>query len=233
LVSSRYTNDALRRALQDEFGARTLKQLHESGKKVLVTAFCTTTGRPRVFKTDHSENLTLHGGLHVWEVALASASAPVYFPLSRIINPANHVVEEFCDGGVAANHPALLAFAEAVSELRVVPRRVRLLSLATPRTGLGEPIGVARRSRGLMRWSGNLFSILIDANSMMAHEVLNRLVTSYGSPGPLYSRQNMLNRARLPFDRADAFATNELMATGASAAADRQVRERLKPMFNL
>jgi patatin-like phospholipase/acyl hydrolase len=57
----------------------------------------------------------------------------------RITNLKTNATETFCDGGVVANHPALLGYTEAVHELSAPPHAVPLLSLSTPRTDLSQP----------------------------------------------------------------------------------------------
>lgn len=230
IVMAKYKNAALRDALGDTFGMMTVGQLlRDYNKMALVTAFCTSTGAPRVFKTDHSPNLSLHSEYRLIDIALASSAAPTYFPLVQITNPKTGVTETFCDGGVVANHPALLGYAEAISELGVAPSQVRLLSLSTPRTDLREPEPPRwRLRRGAWRWKNSLASILIDSNSSIAHEVMDRIASSYGTNGPRYERIHLGNKLRLPIDRADAMASRELMRIGSEAAANRNNRQRLE-----
>lgn len=87
VLRPKYGNKALGRALTDEFGQTTLGDVYSGGKAALVTAFNVTTGKPRIFKTDHSPNLTRDSALPLAEVAMASAAAPYYFPMVPITNP--------------------------------------------------------------------------------------------------------------------------------------------------
>jgi predicted acylesterase/phospholipase RssA len=230
---AKYDNVALRAVLRDQFGELTLADIQQKGKAVLVTAFNVTSGNPRLFKTDHSDNLTRDGDLTLVDVALASTAAPMYFPVVSVTNPRDSVTEAFCDGGVVANHPTLLAYAEAVSEFRANPAEIRILSLSTPRKHLGEG-SVAARSldRGWLSWRKTLPDILIDSNSKIAHEVLRRIVESY-SPDerPLYERVLLHNAHSLAMDCADEAATNELESLGASAAGANDTRGRLQPII--
>lgn len=224
VVRARYPNDALRQALEREFGAVTLDEVWARRKAVLVTAFSVTTGHPRVFKTNHSANLTTDGDLKLSEIALASSAAPGFLPLVRITNPRTST-ETFCDGGVVANHPALLGFAEALSELQAAPGEISILSISTPRTDLGEGVVPdGSMDRGVFGWWRTLPSIFIDSNSMMAHQLLGRVVSSYPSPSPQYKRVEMSNLQKLPIDRADELATETLMVLGANTAASNVVR---------
>ena len=108
-----HDTEPLRRALTEAFGDRTLGDLRQAGRKVLVTAFNVTSGRPTIFKTDHSDGLKDHDRLLVRDVALASSAAPKYLPLVELTHPSTGAVERYCDGGLVSNSPALLAYAEA------------------------------------------------------------------------------------------------------------------------
>lgn len=211
----------LHSALSAEFGARTLADIHAAGKAALITAFNLTTGQPRIFKTDHAPALTRDGALPLVDIALASAAAPTYFPVSHLTNPRENVRETFCDGGVAANHPGLLGFAEAVSTLRAAPAQVRLLSISTPRLNLGEGAASTRTpNRGLLAWARALPPIFIDANAALAHQVLRRIVDSYPEPRPAYVRIDMHNGDGWPMDCVSPEATAALKHTGITKAAD-------------
>jgi patatin-like phospholipase/acyl hydrolase len=117
-----YDNKELRNVLQDCFGDLTLGDVLARGKFVLIPAFNLTTGRPRLFKTDHAGGLTTDNKYKLWEVALASSAAPVYLPVVAITSPINGSREIFCDGGIFANHPALLGFTEAIYHFKTPAR---------------------------------------------------------------------------------------------------------------
>lgn len=232
-LHARYSNEALQSALKKEFGETTLADVLSRRKRLLVTAFDVSTGQPRVFKTDHSENLTLDGDLKLADVALASSAAPIYLPLVRVANP-RAATTAYCDGGVVANHPALLGFVEAISELRSAPSDVELLSISTPRVPLGEgAVPEDRIDRGIWGWWKTLPAIVVDSNSTMVHHVLTRLVASYPSPGPQYVRVSMSNDHRLPMDRADQQATDTLEMLGANTAANNEIRQSLRRVLGI
>ena len=70
---SRYSNKPLRNSLQATFQNRTLGDLYAANKRVLITAFSLTTGRPRIFKTDHSPELSRDNKHLICDIALASS----------------------------------------------------------------------------------------------------------------------------------------------------------------
>ena len=217
-------------ALDSAWGTRTLGDLLASGKKVLITSYSVSAGQARIFKTDHSSQLSLHNRYRVADVALASAAAPTYFPLACVVDPATGLPEMFCDGGVVANHPALLGFAEAVFELKIAPRDVKVLSVSTPRTDLAAP-STGSFDRGLYGCRCSLPAILVDSPSNISHQLLRRLVASYGEASPIYERVDLRNPSQLPFDRADAVSTQELLLIGTKEAASNEVRNRLMPFW--
>jgi len=229
-LRAKYSLTPLRVALDEAFGDMTLGDLLAKDKKVLITSYSVTAGRPRIFKTDHSSQLSMHNRYRIADVALASAAAPTYFPLAEVTHPENGVREAFCDGGVVANHPALLGFAEAVFELNTAPSMVKVLSISTPREDLAEP-SITDLDRGLRTWRHQLPQILVDSPSSISHQLLKRLVTTYGTPAPLYERIELSNRSCLAFDQADAAATHELVAIGADAAASNETRARLMALW--
>lgn len=220
-----YKLDDLKDCLQPHLKEVQLSRLLEKNKKVLITAFNRTTGKPRIFKTDHSGRLSTDNELFLLDVVLASASAPTYFPAAPIKNPATGLTEVFCDGGVACNHPALLGFTEATYELNILPSDIRLLSLSTPRQPLGEGKEALNNcDQGKWQWKDSIHNILIDSNSALVHETLRRLVTVFGDDRPRYVRINLENCDGLTIDDVSRDATESLVAIGSNAAIEQDAR---------
>lgn len=239
LFVSRYSNQPLKAALKDAFGDTTLGDLKSKGKLILVTAFSVTTGKPRVFKTDHSADLTRDDGYLVRDIALASAAAPIYLPVVRLRAPANGSEEWYCDGGVFANHPALLGYAEAVSHLAVSPEDVRVLSLSTPRADLAERSSARSLlqqyllSRGVISWGTKLAGVMIDSTSMIAHETLRRLVSWRPESQGHYVRITLDKPRGVDMDVATSKATDTLMQVGSEKAYSTEVRNLIAPFFRI
>lgn len=228
ILRSTYRVDDLRGCLEAHLGEVCLGDLSKNNKKILITAFNRTTGKPRIFKTDHSNRLSTDNELSLTDVVLASASAPTYFASTPIRNPTTGLTEVFCDGGVACNHPALLGFTEAAYELNNIPSAIRLLSLSTPRQSLGEGLGVLSRcDYGKWQWKNSIHDILIDSNSSLVHEVLRRLVDVFGENHPLYSRVNLQNLDELKIDDVSQKATDSLVAIGSNAATVQEIRNNV------
>lgn len=229
-LRAKYALGPLAEALSAVFGDLTLADLFRDGKNVLITSYSVTAGAPRIFKTDHSSQLSLHNRYRVADVALASAAAPTYFPLVSLAHPATGVAEQFCDGGVVANHPALLGLAEALFEFRASACDVRLLSLSTPRRALAEPLEQST-DRGIYQWKDTLPAVMIDSPSTISHELLRRLVASYPAPRPLYERVELKNPSGFSFDEVSERSTQELVRIGTQDASSGAMRERLRPFL--
>jgi predicted acylesterase/phospholipase RssA len=227
IVFARYSNAPLAAVLDEIFGSATLADLSKRNKRVVVPAYCLTTGRPRVFKTDHSAELTAHGEYKLRDVALATSAAPTYLPIVTIRAPTTGVPERFVDGGVCANNPALLAYTEAVGYLGHDPANVRLLSVSTPRVDASEKFGATWASKGLLGWGARLPAMFIDPSMTLTDAALGRLLRRDGT----YRRVDLRNAASLKIDDASAAATQTLIQIGADAAASTAQRDAVACFF--
>lgn len=234
---SKYSNTTLRAALTDVFGEKTLADVKSSGKSALVTAFSVTAGKPRVFKTNHSDDLTRDDGYLLRDLALASAAAPIYFPVVSLQSPVNGLEERYCDGGLFANHPALLGYAEAVSHLGISANDIRILSISTPRADLAEH-ACARSSlqqyflsRGLISWGTKLAGVMIDSTSMIAHETLRRVLSWRDNHDARYIRIVLEKPSGLGLDVATKKSTNTLRQLGSETAFRTDVRNQIAHFF--
>ncbi len=239
LVLSRYSNARLIAALREAFKDGKLGDLKARGKYVVIPAFCLSSGTPRVFKTDHSPELSRDDGHFVRDIALATSAAPTYLPIASIKSPTSGAYEQFVDGGVYANNPALLAFTEAIGYLKRSPSEVRLLSIATPRdTGRmaekSRPLTrweVFRLSRGLLRWGSGLADLFVGSTMQLTHSAVNRVMLGLAGNIGAYERVELESRDGLGLDVASDWATETLTNVGNATAALGDVRERLRPFL--
>ena len=111
LFRSRYCPMALEMAFIDGFGDTTMGEL--SAALLIVPAVNLSKGKTVVFRTPHlqetGERIQEFGDVRVRDVLLATTAAPTYFP--------HHTMPDgdaYCDGGVWAVNPSLLALAEAI-----------------------------------------------------------------------------------------------------------------------
>lgn len=107
---AKYRNDTLKKELKELLGDKRFK---DSANNICILAHNLSTGKPYVFKTDHNESLSRDSNVFLWEAALASASAPTYFPVYAS-SSAELKGNKFVDGGVWGNNPSLVALVEAL-----------------------------------------------------------------------------------------------------------------------
>lgn len=121
-LSSKYDGRALRETIVDLVGEKRMGNLDHC---VLIPAVNLSKGQPQAFKTPHHPNFVRDRRLGVADVAMATAAAPIYFPIAKIGD------ELFADGGLYANSPDLMALHEAEHFLGADANDVRLLSIGT------------------------------------------------------------------------------------------------------
>jgi len=235
LFFAKYSITPLADALAGVFGNATLADVSGRGKFVLVSAFNVSAGTPKIFKTDHSPGLTDHKQYRLADIALASSAAPVYFPMVDLTHPVTGVAERFCDGGVYANSPALLAYAEAVKELTVPAAEIDLLSVATPRVSLAERRAAkqARANRGLLEWgrNGRIAQVMIDGTSAATDAALSRLTAALSAGRGRYVRVRLTATEGLEMDVATPAAAESLMQIGVEEGRRADRRNELARFF--
>ena len=230
-LSSIHDNAELGAALTATFGDLKLGDLRGRKKHVLITAFCLTSGRPVIFKTDHGPELKAHDQYLVRDIALASSAAPSFLPIVDLVDPVTGAKERYCDGGLVSNSPALLGFAEAVSHLRAKPDEVSILSLGTPRTDLAErssalPRKKRKLNRGLWGWDLGLriITIALDSGAMISDTALERITKASGAR---YVRVRLSQPEGLGLDVVTERATETLEEIGADRAREAAVVQDL------
>jgi patatin-like phospholipase/acyl hydrolase len=139
-LKPKYTTDALRRTIVEFVGEAT--SMGDLKHRVIVPAVNLTEGHLRVFRTPHHPDFSADRHLKVVDVALATAAAPIFFPLAEIGNAL------YGDGGLYAYSPALVATHEAEYFLGQAKESISLLSIGTAtahyssRHALGSHLGL-------------------------------------------------------------------------------------------
>jgi len=164
LFRARHSADVLRRTLElpTIFGREHLDQcIHPA----IVTTVNFSTGNPRLFKTPHHANFSQDYKQYLVDVALATSSAPVYFP--------HHVIDDqiYVDGGLVANGPALLGLHEAEIFFRRPPESVRVLSIGTMETN-ATASNAKSLNKGIVGWGKDLFTLTIAAQERLFNQML-------------------------------------------------------------
>jgi patatin-like phospholipase/acyl hydrolase len=103
---SRFCPHALEHSFDQGFGATKLGDLHTS--RLIVPTVNLSKGQTYVFRTPHLPTAIDDRDASITDVLLAATAAPTYFP--HKVMPDG---DAYCDGGLWAINPAILAIAEA------------------------------------------------------------------------------------------------------------------------
>jgi hypothetical protein len=175
--------EALKRALEEQFGNTTLANLYELGRPAIaITAVDLGRGRGWVFKTPHlPKSNRRDDGLRLVDVCLATSAAPVYRSLAALDQPgdegAGHLV--FADGGLWANNPVLVGLVEAL-RMSGPDQPIEIFCLGTCPRPPGEQVPRAAVHRGLAQWQfgGRVASLTVDAQER-AFDDMARLLSRH------------------------------------------------------
>jgi uncharacterized protein len=177
----RYDGKGLEKVLRDEFKDDRFNQLKIP---TLITSYDLLDRAALVLKTTKVE----HQDLPVWQVAKASASAPVYFPAQLLT--LNGTLVPAIDGGVVANNPTACAIAEAVRFTSVLPAaeqiplsRFVVASFGTgdvfnPLNKLADTAKIIRQSQewGALAWVLPLIDVLFDGSADSVDYIARQLL---------------------------------------------------------
>ncbi|MGF7035326.1 patatin-like phospholipase/acyl hydrolase [Paenibacillus mucilaginosus] len=155
---TKYDAKALKSALTQTFGNRIIG---DSLVRLVIPSFNIQEGKVRVYKTRHHKRFETDWLKPVVEVALATASAPLYFQTFRTESGVPLI-----DGGVYANNPIGLAAIEAISILKWKPEELQVLSLGCTESPLD--INIVKDDLGIKDWSSGLIEVFMRSQSSNA-----------------------------------------------------------------
>ena len=216
MYRSKYSSVALREVLTAVFGTRTLEDARTS--RALIPAVNLTTGRTIVFKTPHHPKFIRDRYITAVDVALATSAAPTFFPQARI-----GTGTAYADGGLWANNPAMLAYAEAIKIHGIAKRdeldpafsldEIHMISIGT-----GEPEYYAKPEHGddgLLWWADKLFEVASGAASQGVDFQLRYVL------GPQRYQRIDFKMPSTPWRLDEVAAIPELLQYGEQTAIDK------------
>ncbi|WP_369919856.1 CBASS cGAMP-activated phospholipase [Marinomonas polaris] len=207
-LTAKHDSVGLQEVLTELFGEVTIGELKH---RVLVPAVNYSTGRGQFFKTPHHPSFEFDHKMKLVDVALATAAAPVYFPLAR------NERGVFADGGLVGNAPGLFGLHEVKTFL--APNQdalIRVLSIGSMTIG-ATVRGGANLDRGFGKWRGGLFDLVISAQESSVDYMLKQsLGSNYFQIDDLATPDQSKDIKSL--DRVSIGATNTLKDRGTHAA---------------
>lgn len=218
-LKAKHDSSGLRQVLTERFSDMTVGNLKH---RVLVPAVNYSTGRGQFFKTPHHESFELDHRMRLVDVALATAAAPVYFPLSR------NERGVFADGGLVGNAPGLFGLHEVRTFL--TPKQdahIRVLAIGTMTIG-ATVRGGSTLDRGFGLWGGGLFDLVISAQESSVDYMLRQsLSDDYYSIDDKATPDQSRDVKEL--DRVSVGSTNTLKDRGMHAAQRALGDPKFKP----
>lgn len=191
LFSAIYSNKKLLKKLKEVFSEAnggTPPLLNDAKTNLCIPTFNGNDGTINVFKTKHHPDYTRDYKLPAHDVAMSSASAPVYFPphsfsYSNDFGSGRNV--NMIDGGLFANNPSLIGIFEATDKFGIDLADVSLLSLGT---GKGKQI-VKRtwKPKSVFYWlfpNPRIVDIVLDTQAQITEQYLlflNRSLRKQGN----------------------------------------------------
>lgn len=190
IITSIYSNRKLRKKLEEVYAAANNGEtplLDDLKSWVCIPAFNGNDGMINVFKTRHLEEYFRDYKLPAHEVALSSASAPVYFPphtfsFSNKYGSGTNV--NMIDGGIFANNPSLIGLLEATEKLEHEISTVSLLSLGT---GQGRHIIKSGwKPKDIWYWllpKPRLLDVILDSQTQITEQYVGFLRRAFEKKG--------------------------------------------------
>jgi uncharacterized protein len=168
---AKHSADGLRAVLAEKFKDKTIGDLKHP---VLIPSVNYSKGGGQFFKTPHSPNFYSDHKHRLVDVGLATAAAPVYFPMHEIADQG-----VFVDGGLVGNSPGFFGLHEAHHVFKVPrgPGNVRVLSVGTMALAATKR-GGSGLDWGIWKWKFRLFDLVISAQETSVNTLLTHLLGS-------------------------------------------------------
>ena len=156
LGTSKYSKTPLENALKSCFGD---KRLGDSKKRLVIPSLNLENGEVHIYKTAHHSRLEMDYKESAVDVAMATASAPTYFPTHRSITGIPLI-----DGGVWANNPVGMSVVEAITLLDWPRDSLKVLSVGCTTEPLNVNLG-RRIPLGGAYWAFKLLDVFMHVQS--------------------------------------------------------------------
>lgn len=150
---AKYPDTGLNRVIQDLVGASTL--FGDVKAPTFIVAGDLATNSVKIFDSTKEEDKAIP----LWEVVRASVAAPTYFPPWR----------NYCDGGIFANNPGMVAVAGALRTLGWKSEDLYMLSLGCGEDLLSKQKRLDKHS-SVVQWLPKLLRMMLDGGANKMHD---------------------------------------------------------------
>lgn len=167
LFGTKYSNKQLVRLTKEFFGESVMC---DAKTHLCIPAIDVVSSQSVVFKTPHADDLFRDKDTKMWEVAVATSSAPTYFPVFSTKKWPGLV-----DGGLWQNNPSLIATIEALRYFvgpELEYKNLHVLSIGNPLTRVPRSLSL-RGKNSLFRWNKKLVELPMKVNSKAVDDILN------------------------------------------------------------
>jgi len=233
---SKYKSTILEKALRDVFEDRKLGDITNNKNSVALCIPCINaiTGKPWVFKTTHDPNLIRDKDYSLWEVALATSSAPTYFPLAKVKIPNSTSSNLFLDGGLWANNPTLVALTEALTYGKKSVEDIHILSIGNINSTTTFRSDTFLR-KGILLWREKIISMTLDTQSVSIDNQIGLLFKHIGLENNYvrieYQNTSDSHRCLQEMDCAIGSNLNDLEAYGRQKADTEGMNDNIIQFF--
>ncbi len=170
LFSNKYLHNTIDKIASDFFGTLKMK---DAKCAVCIPSIDVVNCQPIVFKSPHHSDLSRDDNYLMKDIALATSSAPTYFPIYSFDNYLGLV-----DGGLWQNNPSLIGVIEACHYF-VGPDKeydsIEVLSIGNPHSNFKNSISVKNKKSSLTKWRSNLIELPMKITSKGTDDILNIL----------------------------------------------------------
>ena len=186
ILGPRYSNEGLINTLKKlpyfDTKIKDVCKINEEVKNtILIMSYDIMYRNTTFFTNNHQEQKSKwFDNIPIWELCIASASAPTYFPPYELIKKekSDLLDEEWSfphvDGGLTANNPALAAISHAL-ELGIKLENIQILSISTGNTL--KPISFTEAKKwGLLDWGFHIPDMFMDGQSEIQSKIAERLL---------------------------------------------------------
>jgi hypothetical protein len=213
--------DVLRQQLSQIFKDQTLGDVYKSRRIAMcIPTVDALSHKAWVFKTPHNPDKHRDTNYKLVDVCMASAAAPIFFPLSRQLNPNNaRDIHYFVDGGLWANNPVMVGLIEALV-LAPPEQSIEVISVGTCDRPAGDPYATQDPNWGLLDWKVgvNIIDMSLSAQTFGYDSMAKFLASTLTASGRSVTVVRLEQSQKSPeqysaigLDRADQTAINTLV----------------------